>query len=202
MNPYYAHGRYVHRPDDHRVAPLPSEAEAEAAADKLNRRTLHPDALFWQEPEPDPSDATLAAVAIKPVEGVPVAPASGRPFVQPVEPPPRGWVGPWALKAWPFAAFLIGGLIVGWLVGTSGERAAGSCEAVAEELVSILTVTTDEVVVPQGAAIEALVDHAIYGADPAELEAIGNDLFTISDSLGAITDRYDAVSGDYAGCVK
>lgn len=75
-----------------------------------------------------------------------------------------------------------------------------TCQAVSEELFSIIEVYTEKVSIPYSDVVITLIDQLQYGADAATLDRLSGDLNGVTSEVESITERIQAISPDYIIC--
>ncbi|MGO2600864.1 MAG: hypothetical protein ACTH7X_08755 [Brevibacterium aurantiacum] len=123
-------------------------------------------------------------------------------------------------KSWPFALAVVFGIGVG-AVAVNGPPVSSvgaepepeviteevtvevfdpTCQAVSEELFSIIEVYTEKVSIPYSDVVITLIDQLQYGADAATLDRLSGDLNGVTSEVESITERIQAISPDYTIC--
>jgi hypothetical protein len=81
-------------------------------------------------------------------------------------------------------------------------EADATCAAVAEELQSMLSDTTDQVVIPQNEVMAVLIENLQYGIDIDQINGATEDIGQITASTEALTARIAALSPEFTRCVN
>lgn len=75
-----------------------------------------------------------------------------------------------------------------------------TCQAVSEELFSIIEAYTEKVSIPYSNVVITLVDQLQYGADAATIDRLSAELNGVTSEVESITARIQAISPDYIIC--